>query len=153
MSDHLEPPARLKTLIHEWAHISLGHDKRLTDRRDLQEIEAESTAFLLCATIGVDSATYSGPNLASRAKGDPQLLGQTAQTVLASTAKMIDSRFVATTQLPASSSRFGRISPSKPPHRRGRHPRQPPLQRRRRVGRHMEILYLLRWSLSPNRLR
>ena len=56
VSDHLEPPARLKTLLHEWAHIALGHDERLTGRRDLQEVEAESVAYIVCATIGVDSS-------------------------------------------------------------------------------------------------
>src|SRR4051794_38637602 len=58
VSDHLEPPAALKTLLHEWAHITLDHDARLAGRTDLREVEAESVAFVLCATIGLDSAQY-----------------------------------------------------------------------------------------------
>src|SRR5215212_355411 len=50
VSDHLEPPARLKTLIHEWAHIALDHQTRLVGQRDLREVEAESVAYLVCAT-------------------------------------------------------------------------------------------------------
>ena len=90
VSDHLEPPAKLKTLIHEWAHIALAHDARHVARRDLQEVEAESVASLVCTTIGIDSAEYSVPYLAMWAGGDPQLLHDTAQTVLSATAEMVD---------------------------------------------------------------
>src|SRR5215213_3052854 len=47
VSDHLEPPARLKTLIHEWAHIALDHQTWLVGQRDLREVEAESVAYLV----------------------------------------------------------------------------------------------------------
>jgi hypothetical protein len=89
VAEHLQPPAALKTLFHEWAHITLQHDSRLSGRRDLQEVEAESVAYLLCATIGVDSARYSVPYLASWASGDPQLLHDTAQAVLAATGDLV----------------------------------------------------------------
>ena len=90
VSDHLPPPARLKTLIHEWAHIALDHDDRLGLRPDLQEVEAESVAYLVCAAVGIDSASYSVPYLAGWAEGDAALLHDTAQQVLATTARMID---------------------------------------------------------------
>src|SRR5215216_3658302 len=32
VSDHREPPAALKTLLHEWAHMVLAHDDRLASR-------------------------------------------------------------------------------------------------------------------------
>ncbi len=87
--DDLEPPARIKTLLHEWAHIHLGHDHRLTTERELREVEAESTAYLLCATIGLNSAGYSVPYVAGWAAGNPDLLRDTAEQVLAATATMI----------------------------------------------------------------
>ena len=89
IGDHLEPPAALKTLFHEWAHIALDHQHTLTGRRDLQEVEAESVAYMLCATIGVDSSQYSVPYLASWSNGDPTLLQTTAERTLAATAAMI----------------------------------------------------------------
>lgn len=89
VSDHLEPPAALKTLLHEWAHIELGHHARLAGRADLREVEAESVAYLLCGAIGVDSAEYSVPYLASWSGGDAQLLQDTAQSALAAAATMI----------------------------------------------------------------
>jgi hypothetical protein len=89
IGDHLQPPAALKTLFHEWAHIALDHQHTLTGRRDLQEVEAESVAYMLCATIGVDSSQYSVPYLASWSNGDPALLETTAERALAATAAMI----------------------------------------------------------------
>lgn len=63
----INPLAALKhkTRFHELAHIVLGHtaDKELTDTaippRALAEVEAEATAFLLCAILnlpGLDEA-------------------------------------------------------------------------------------------------
>lgn len=89
VSDHLEPPAALKTLLHEWAHVVLSHDVRQAGRPALREVEAESAAYLVCATIGVDSAEYSVPYLASWAGGDGQLLQDTAQMALAAAATMV----------------------------------------------------------------
>jgi hypothetical protein len=89
IGDHLQPPAALKTLFHEWAHIALDHQHTLTGERDLQEVEAESVAYMLCATVGVDSSRYSVPYLASWSNGDPTLLQTTAERTLAVTAAMI----------------------------------------------------------------
>src|SRR3954453_18386233 len=89
IGDHLQPPQALKTLFHEWAHIALDHQHSLTARRDLQEVEAESVACMLCAAIGVDSSQYSVPYLASWSNGDPTLLQTTAERTLAAAADMI----------------------------------------------------------------
>ena len=67
----------------------IEHDTRLIDRRDLQEVEAESVAYLLCATVGVDSAQYSVPYLATWSHGDTQLLHDTAERTLTTTANLI----------------------------------------------------------------
>ncbi len=89
IGDHLDASAQLKTLLHEWAHIHLGHDQRLTGQPGLREVEAESVAYLLCATIGLDAADYSVPYVAGWADGNLELLRDTAEQVLAATAAMI----------------------------------------------------------------
>lgn len=54
-----------KTLVHELAHVVLGHtaEAELSDDertpRNLREIEAEGTAMLVCAALGVEGAEYS----------------------------------------------------------------------------------------------
>lgn len=86
----LEPPQRLKTLLHEWGHIALGHaDSMGLAPRQVQELEAESVAYLLSSSIGLDSTAYSVPYLASWAAGDPKLVHHTAQHVLTTTASMV----------------------------------------------------------------
>jgi hypothetical protein len=90
VADHLEPPQRLKTLLHEWAHIALGHaDHTATVPRPLLEVEAESAAYLVCTTLALDSSAYTVPYLAHWSSGDTALLERTAQRVLATTATMI----------------------------------------------------------------
>jgi len=49
---------KTKVLIHEWAH---GMLHSLTDRpeREIRELEAESTAFVVASALGFDTAGYS----------------------------------------------------------------------------------------------
>ena len=70
VADDLEPPQRLKTLLHEWGHVALGHADTPSRPREVMEVEAESVAYLVCATIGLDS----GFVLAAL----PGVVGQTA---------------------------------------------------------------------------
>jgi hypothetical protein len=54
-----------KTLLHELAHICLGHagDGDLSDTentpRDVREVEAEAVALLCCESLGLPGAEYS----------------------------------------------------------------------------------------------
>ncbi len=50
------PAQRVKTLVHEIAHAVL-HEK--FDSRALAELEAESTAYVVCQALGIDSGDYS----------------------------------------------------------------------------------------------
>ena len=50
------PRQRVKTLAHELAHALL-HEQ--ADDRALAELEAESTAFVVCRALGIDSGRYS----------------------------------------------------------------------------------------------
>ena len=89
VSDHLEPPQRLKTLLHEWGHIALAHDTTPGLTGPIREVEAESVAYLIANTIGLDSSAYTLPYVAGWASGDHDLVAHTAQRVLTTTATMI----------------------------------------------------------------
>lgn len=63
----LSPAASVKTLCHELAHVTL-HEQLATELRGgcrgRAEVEAESVAYLVCATAGLDSGSYSFPYVA-----------------------------------------------------------------------------------------
>lgn len=65
------PAQRLKTLAHEIAHALL-HDK--FHSRPLAELEAESTAYVVCQALGIDSGDYSFGYLATWAGGGDQAI-------------------------------------------------------------------------------
>lgn len=58
---------RLKTLIHETAHVLLHSDENLRDfievdfDKGVRETEAESVAFVVCSQLGIKTADYSFP--------------------------------------------------------------------------------------------
>ena len=55
----------LKTVCHEIVHARLSHGAKddQTDKRT-REIQAESTAFVVCDAIGLDTSDYSFPYIA-----------------------------------------------------------------------------------------
>ena len=68
--DGLDDRQRVKTLIHEVAHSLLWEDdERDQNSREDREIEAESTAFIVCNRIGVDTSSYSFDYIASWSNG------------------------------------------------------------------------------------
>ena len=62
------PAQRVKTLAHELAH-ALMHER--VESRGLAELEAESAAYVVCATLGIDSSDYSLGYVATWAGGGP----------------------------------------------------------------------------------
>ena len=75
---------RFKTAVHELAHISL-HEPNSQGRpncRGIVEVEAESVAYMVCAALGVDSAGYSLPYVASWSGGDLDKVTATADRVI-----------------------------------------------------------------------
>ncbi len=60
------PSQRLKTLAHELAHAIL-HES--VDDLSVAELEAESTAYVVCAQLGLDTAGYSFGYVATWAGG------------------------------------------------------------------------------------
>lgn len=87
----LEGPQQVKTLLHEWAHVQLDHHERSIGglTRDMREVEAESVAYLLGQTIGLDSQGYSVPYITGWSGGDPKLIEQTALQVLETTKQLV----------------------------------------------------------------
>ncbi len=63
------PAQRVKTLVHELAHALLHENFK---DRALAELEAESTAFVVCKAIGIDSSDYSFGYVANWAGGGEQ---------------------------------------------------------------------------------
>ena len=65
------PAQRVKTLAHEIAHAILheGHQDR-----SLAELEAESTAYVVCQRLGLDTGAYSFGYVATWAGGGEQAI-------------------------------------------------------------------------------
>jgi len=77
---------RLKTTVHELAHIRCEHltGARIGENlhRGRRETEAESVAHIVCKALGLDTAAYSDAYVMGWADGDMDLVKQCAQTVL-----------------------------------------------------------------------
>ena len=69
-----EPDHQLKTLLHEWSH-SLGvPDAQAAKTRHVgtEEVTAETTAYILAQSLGLDTKDYSQGYVAGWAQGDPK---------------------------------------------------------------------------------
>ena len=69
-----EPAQQLKTLIHETAHAMFDHGSVATSYA-VGELEAESTAYLVCDAIGIDSSEYSFHYLANWSEDPEKIFG------------------------------------------------------------------------------
>ncbi len=65
-----DPRQQVKTLAHELAHAILHESRELT--RDRMELEAESVAYVVMSTLGIDSSSYSFGYVATWAGGGEQ---------------------------------------------------------------------------------
>lgn len=86
--DDVETSQAAKTLAHELGHVRADHESRFMRQygsapcRGVAEVEAESIAFLVAASAGLDSSAYAVPYVAGWAGGDVGLLKTTASRVL-----------------------------------------------------------------------
>lgn len=80
----VDPAQAAKTLAHELAHVLLHHPEASEHStcRGLIEIEAESVAHLICATVGLNTDPYSFAYVAHWANGDTTLIRATATRVI-----------------------------------------------------------------------
>lgn len=73
VSTEVSPRQRVKTLAHELAHALL-HEQ--FESRPQAELEAESVAYIVCRTLGIDASSYSFGYVASWAgSGESALAG------------------------------------------------------------------------------
>lgn len=90
VADDLEPPQALKTLLHEWGHVELDHEHRSGLTRQVKEVEAESVAYLLAQTVGLESGAYSVPYIAVWAHGDLDTIRDAAEQILTTAKRLVD---------------------------------------------------------------
>jgi hypothetical protein len=76
------PAGACKTLAHELAHVLL-HGNRLYEHRGTVEVEAESVAYIVSASWGLDTSSYSTGYLTAWSGGDVTAVTATATKVLA----------------------------------------------------------------------
>ncbi|AWB88129.1 ArdC-like ssDNA-binding domain-containing protein [Mycetocola zhujimingii] len=82
---NLSPEHTAKTLIHEAAHVLLGHTDDMAEyaeHRGLMETEAESVAYVVAGLVGFDTSAYSVGYIAGWAEGNTELIKSTAARVL-----------------------------------------------------------------------
>jgi hypothetical protein len=91
--DDVSTAQRLKTTVHELAHIRCEHLTGARIGEDLhrgrRETEAESVAHIVCKALGLDTASYSDAYVLGWADGDMNLVKQCAQTVLRVTKQIL----------------------------------------------------------------
>jgi antirestriction protein ArdC len=95
----VEARQAVKTLAHELAHLQCGHTadgSTYPDCRGTAEIEAESTAYVVLAASGVDTAAYTVPYLARWADGNTEAVRRAATTVTDAARRILD-RLTSTT--------------------------------------------------------
>jgi antirestriction protein ArdC len=80
VSDALDPATAFKTLVHEVAHALVHVDAGV--EHGLQELEAESCAFVVCKALGLDASRYSFRYLASWSGGDPEQVMKAGERAL-----------------------------------------------------------------------
>jgi len=82
-----------KTLIHETAHILLGHTDSLEEyaaHRGLMETEAESVAYVVAGLAGFDTSPYSIGYIAGWSDADTVVIKATAVRVLRTAHQIAD---------------------------------------------------------------
>lgn len=85
------PAQQAKTMIHEWAHIELGHVEDLNEyqqHRGRMEAEAESVAYVMSGILGEDSSGYSVGYVAGWTRNDPETVKEVGEKVLATVNRM-----------------------------------------------------------------
>ncbi|MBC3189473.1 hypothetical protein H7X46_00110 [Pseudonocardia sp. C8] len=94
--DDVSDAQRIKTAIHELAHIRCGHlAGQLSyvtpvQHRGRQETEAESVAHIVCKAFGLDSEPYTDAYVMGWADGDTDVVRAAATTVLQVARDIVD---------------------------------------------------------------
>ena len=84
VDEKMSPAQRAKTMIHEAAHAILHVDEieGESGHRGIRETEAESTAYVVAALLGLDTSDYSIGYVAGWSKANLDLIRSTGANVL-----------------------------------------------------------------------
>ena len=75
------PAQAVKTLVHELGHALL-HAEDHRGNPEVQEVEVESVAYIVCDALGLDASDYSFTYVARWSEGNTELLKETAARVV-----------------------------------------------------------------------
>jgi antirestriction protein ArdC len=75
------PAQAVKTLVHELCHALL-HGDEVARSREIQEVEVESVAYIVCDALGLDTSDYSFAYVARWSDGITELVKDTAEGVI-----------------------------------------------------------------------
>lgn len=84
----LSPAQAAKTLAHELAHALL-HDGD-AGPRGRKEVEAESVAYVVCRSLGLDAASYSFGYVAGWSGGETKKVQETGSRVMETARRILD---------------------------------------------------------------
>ncbi|MGH2699827.1 MAG: ArdC-like ssDNA-binding domain-containing protein, partial [Actinomycetota bacterium] len=82
------PAQATKTLVHELGHALL-HADGVVRSRELQEVEVESVAYVVCGALGLDTSDYSFAYVARWSGGATELVKDTAARVIGCAQKIL----------------------------------------------------------------
>ncbi|MEV1294899.1 ArdC-like ssDNA-binding domain-containing protein [Pseudonocardia sp. NPDC049635] len=94
--DDLSAAQRVKTAVHELAHIRCGHLDQpaglvaAVQHHGWVETEAESVAHIVCKAFGLDSEPYTDAYVMGWADGDLEVVRAAAATVVAVAREIVD---------------------------------------------------------------
>ncbi|MGH9150573.1 MAG: ArdC-like ssDNA-binding domain-containing protein, partial [Acidimicrobiales bacterium] len=80
--DDVDDAQATRTLMHELAHVWLHDPDEALHHRGVAEVEAESTAYVVCQAAGMVTDGYSLPYVARWSGGDPEKVRLTAERVI-----------------------------------------------------------------------
>lgn len=83
------PQQQFATLVHELAHAILhGEDEHHS--RSMKEVEAESTSFVVCHALGLDTSSFALPYVASWAEGDLDAVAGAGENIRRASMMILD---------------------------------------------------------------
>lgn len=98
--DQLAPAQTAKTMIHEAAHALMHENITYTEyieHRGIKETEAESVAYIVAGTLGLDTSAYSIGYVAQWNEANTELIKETAKRVLKTANHIIEAITTETT--------------------------------------------------------
>ena len=84
----VSPAQAIKTLVHELGHALL-HGDEVGRSREVQEVEVESVAYIVCDALGLDTSDYSFTYVARWSEGSRELVRDSSQRAVACSQRIL----------------------------------------------------------------